>query len=105
MKEIIFWFSSHRIMNYWLNYAINYCKDLGFKIEYNKVENWIKFFKLKILFRADTCEQYLVGQWDKNQYWVEDLFDNEFKEFFFTIIFENKPFIEMSDILEEDING
>lgn len=106
MKEIIFWFSNHRIMNYWLNYAINYCKDLGLKIEYNKIENWIKFFKLKILFKANTRgEMDLVGHWDKNQYWVEDLFDNEFKEFFFTIIFENKPFIEMSDILEEDING
>lgn len=95
MKEIIFWFSNHKIMNHWLNYAINYFKDLGLKIEYNKIENWIKFFHLKISFKVNTRgEMDLTGHWNKNQYWVEDLFDNEFKEFFFTIIFENKPFEE-----------
>lgn len=106
MKEIIFWFSSHKTRNYWLDYAVDYLKRYIVPLKYNKIESWIDFLNLRILFKANTRgEMDLAGHWDKNQYWVEDLFDNEFKEFFFTIIFENKPFIEMSDILEEDING
>ena len=98
MKEIIFWFSNHKIMNYWLNYAINYCNILGLRIEYNKIENWIKFFHLKISFKANARgEMDLTGYWDKNQYWVEDLFNNCFSEFFLTFVFDNKPFEEESN--------
>ena len=90
MKEIIFWFSNHKIMNYWLNYAINYCKELGLKIEYNKVENWIKFFFLKISFKVNFNENSdLAGRWNINQYWVEDLFDNNFECFFKELIKQN----------------
>lgn len=103
MKEIIFWFTNHQRMNYWLNYAVNFCKDLGLKITYNKIENWIKFFHLKISFKVNARdERDLIGNWDKNQYWVEDLFDNCFSEFFLTFIFDNKPFVNK---LKEDING
>ena len=31
MKEIIFWFSKHKIKNYWLNYAIDF---LGKSLNY-----------------------------------------------------------------------
>lgn len=93
MREIIFWFNTSKRMNYWLDYAINHCKTLGIMVKYNKVEKWIKFFCLKISFKANTRgEMDLTGHWDKNQYWVEELFDNNFHEFFFTFIFQNKPF-------------
>lgn len=100
MKEIIFWFENHQRMNYWFNYAVNFCNEKGLKFQYNKIENWIKFFYLKISFKANVRgEMDLAGHWDKNQYWVDDLFDNNFEAFFVTFIFDNKPFIE------EDING
>lgn len=95
MKEIIFWFSSHKIRNYWLDYAVNSLQRYTVQIKYNKLESWIQFLNLKISFKANTRgEMDLVGNWDKNQYWVEELFDNNFEEFFFTFIFDNKPFEE-----------
>ena len=92
MKEIIFWFSSHRSRNYWLDYAINFLKKHTVNIKYNKIQSWIDFLNLRILFKVNTSETDLIGYWDKNQYWVEDLFDNNFEEYFFTFIFDNKPF-------------
>lgn len=92
MKEIIFWFSSHRSRNYWLDYAINFLKKHTVNIKYNKIQSWIDFLNLRILFKVNTSETDLVGYWDKNQYWVEDLFDNNFEKYFFTFIFDNKPF-------------
>lgn len=92
MKEIIFWFSSHRSRNYWLDYAINCLKKYTVIIKYNKIQSWIEFLNLRILFKVNTSETNLAGYWDKNQYWVEDLFDNNFEEYFFTFIFDNKPF-------------
>lgn len=65
-------------------------------IKYNRIENWIKFLNLKISFKVNIRgELDLIGNWDKNQYWAEDLFNNDFEEFFFNIIFENKPFDKM----------
>ena len=89
MKEIIFWFSNHRIRNYWLDYAIDYLKKHTVNIKYSKMQSWIDFLNLRILFKVDTRETNLAGYWDKNQYWVEDLFDNNFEEFFLTFIKEN----------------
>ena len=92
MKEIIFWFSNHRIRNYWLDYAIDYLKKHTVNIKYSKMQSSIDFLNLRILFKVNTSETDLAGYWDKNQYWVEDLFDNNFEEYFFTFIFDNKPF-------------
>ena len=93
MREIIFWFSSHKIRNYWLDYAVNSLKRCTVQIKYNKLESWIQFLNLKISFKVNRRgERDLVGHWDKNQYWVEDLFDNNFEEYFFEFIFANKPF-------------
>ena len=104
MKEIIFWFSSHKMRNYWLDYAINCLERYTVSIKYNKLESWIHFLNLKISFKVYEGEKSLTGQWDKNQYWVEDLFDNDFGEFFFTFIFENEPFKEENNGKERDIN-
>ena len=96
MREIIFWFSSHKIRNYWLDYAVNSLKRCTVQIKYNKLESWIQFLNLKISFKVNRRgERDLVGHWDKNQYWVEDLFDNNFEEYFFEFIFANKPFEEV----------
>ena len=93
MKEIIFWFSSHKIRNYWLDYAVNRLQRYTVQIKYNKLESWIQFLNLKISFKVNhRGERDLVGHWNKNQYWVEDLFDNNFEEYFFEFIFANKPF-------------
>lgn len=93
MKEIIFWFSTHKIRNYWLDYAVNRLQRYTVQIKYNKLESWIQFLNLKISFKVNhRGERDLVGHWNKNQYWVEDLFDNNFEEYFFEFIFSNKPF-------------
>lgn len=89
MKEIIFWFSSHRLRNYWLDYAINCLKKHTVIIKYNKIQSWIEFLNLRILFKVNTSETDLAGYWDKNQYWVEDLFDNNFECFFRELIKQN----------------
>lgn len=93
MKEIIFWFSSNKIKKYWFNYALNDLKRHTVPTKTNKLESWIQFLNLKIYFKVNNRENLdLIGLWNKNQYWVEDLFDNNFEEFFYTFIFENKPF-------------
>ncbi len=91
MKEIIFWFSKHKIKNYWLEYTIDYwgkrfSYDTVFK--YNRVEDWIQIGNLKILFKVDLGARSYIGWGDKNQYWVGELFDNNFEEFFVSIIKE-----------------
>ena len=96
MKEIIFWFSKHISKNYWLEYTIDYCKDkfksaMKYKanmLYYNKVEDWIQIGNLKILFKVDLGARSYIGWGDKNQYWVEKLFENNFEEFFKTIVKE-----------------
>ena len=91
MKEIIFWFSKHKIKNYWLNYAIDF---LGNRFScyadfhYNKIEDWIQIGDLKILFKVDEGSKPYIGWGDTNQYWVEGLFDNNFEDFFKTIVKE-----------------
>lgn len=96
MKEIIFWFSSHKVRNYWFDYALSSLERYTVPLKYNKLESWIDFLNLRILFKVNYREEAdLTGCWDKNQYWVEELFDNNFEEFFFTFIFANKPFEEM----------
>lgn len=94
MKEIIFWFSNHKIRNYWLDYTIAFFrkKDIFECIEYNRIGNWIQilYYDFKILFKVnDRGDSDLSGYWDKNQYWVEELFDNNFEEFFIELIKEN----------------
>lgn len=91
MKEIIFWFSNYRIKNYWLDYAINFLrKRLNYDVifRYNRVEDWLKIENLKILFKVDKDVKSYIGWGDTNQYWVENLFDNNFKEFFMSIVKE-----------------
>ena len=88
-KEIIFWFSNHQIKNYWLDYSIVYwgkkfSYDTVFK--YNRMKDWIQIGNLKILFKVDL-ETIPYRAWgDTNQYWVEELFDNNFEEFFMSIV-------------------
>ena len=95
MKEIIFWFNTHNIRNYWFDYSLKCLAEHIVPITYNKLESWIQFLNLKISFKVNfRGDADLAGHWDKNQYWVEDLFDNDFEEFFFTFIFDNKPFEE-----------
>ncbi len=97
MKEIIFWFSNHHIKNYWLDYAIEYCKNKfdkamkyeGNIIRYNRIEDWIQIGDLKILFKVDLGARSYIGWGDTNQYWVEELFNNNFEEFFMTCVKEN----------------
>ena len=93
MREIIFWFSTHKIRNYWFDHALACLENHTVPLKYNKLESWVKFLNLKISFKVNYREQEdLAGNWDKNQYWVEDLFDNDFEEYFFEFIFQNKPF-------------
>lgn len=91
MKQIIFWFSKHKIKNYWLDYAIDFLgKRLSYDsiFRYNRVEDWIQIEDLKILFKAAEGPISYVGWIDTNQYWVEELFDNNFEEFFMSIVKE-----------------
>lgn len=95
MKEIIFWFSSNKIRKYWFDYALSYLEKHTVPIKCNKRDYWLQFLNLKIFFKANNREDLdLIGLWNVNQYWVEDLFDNNFEEFFFTFVFDNKPFEE-----------
>lgn len=91
MEEIIFWFSNNTIKRYWLEYTIKYCKNITiFCTKYNKLESWIKICDLKIYFKVNyRGDNDLAGNWDKNQYWVEDLFDNNFECFFKELVKEN----------------
>ena len=91
MKKIIFCFSKHKIKNYWLNYAIDFLgKSLSYYADfhYNKIEDWIQLGNLKILFKVDENSRSYIGWGDTNQYWVEGLFDNNFEEFFMSIVKE-----------------
>ena len=91
MKEIIFWFSKHKIKNYWLNYAIDFFgKRLSYDsiFRYNRVEDWLQIGDLKILFKVDEGSRSYIGWGDTNQYWVEELFGNNFEEFFMSIVKE-----------------
>lgn len=85
-KEIIFWFSSNRIRKYWFEYTMRYCEKMYWNaLWYNKIENWIQLGNLNILFKVDCGEKH-AGIGNINQYWVEELFDNDFEEFFKEII-------------------
>jgi len=93
MKEIIFWFSKYDSKNYWYNYTIDYCVDKFRQtlfIKYRKMEDWIQLGSLKILFKVDKGPNSTehIGIGNINQYWVEELFDNNFEEFFKTILKE-----------------
>ena len=102
MNEIIFWFSNHKVRNYWLDKSIRCLEKHTVSIKYNRIESWIEFLNLKISFKVDFGKEWdcLAGNWDKNQYWVEELFDNIFEEFLFTFIFDNKPFEEIKEWLK-----
>lgn len=91
MKEVIFWFSNHKIKNYWLEYAINFGGDhfsYDTLFRYNRMEDWIQIRDLKIIFKVDKGSKSYIGWGNTNQYWVENLFDNNFKEFFMSIVKE-----------------
>lgn len=95
MKEIIFWFSSNEIKKYWFDYALNYFKKHTIHIKYNKMDYWIQFLELKISFKTNSRGDLdLIGIGDKNQYWVENLFDNNFEEFFMELIFDERELNE-----------
>lgn len=90
MNEIIFWFTNSKIKNYWFQYTIDYLKNKKVPIKSSKTPAYIQIFNIKIFFKVNARgELDVVGLWNKNQYWVEDLFDNNFEEFFFTLIREN----------------
>ena len=98
MKEIIFWFNKFNSKNYWFDYATKYCKNKFEKaikyddhiLYYSQIEDWIKIGNLKILFRVDKGPNSTehIGIGNINQYWVEELFDNNFEEFFMSIVKE-----------------
>lgn len=90
MKEIIFWFSNSQRKNYWFKYAVDYLKiNTAIDIKSNLVQCSIKFINLKVSFKTNINDSTdLPGRWDINQYWVEDLFDNNFEEFFMSIVKE-----------------
>ena len=91
MKEIIFWFSNYKIKNYWLDYTIDFLgKRLSYDsiFRYNRVEDWIQIGDVQILFKVDKDSKSYIGWGDTNQYWVEELFDNNFEEFFMSIVKE-----------------
>lgn len=91
MKEIIFWFSKYASKNYWIDYAIDFFgKRLSYDsiFRYNRVEDWIQIGNLKILFKVDENSRSYIGWGDTNQYWVEELFGNNFEEFFMSIVKE-----------------
>lgn len=91
MREIIFWFSNHHFKNYWLEYAIDFWGErFAYYVDfhYNKIEDWIQIGDLKILFKVDLGSRSYIGWGDTNQYWVEELFGNNFEEFFMSIIKE-----------------
>lgn len=98
MKEIIFWFSKYASKNYWFDYAAGYCSnkfqkamkyDTGI-LRYSRVEDWIQIGNLKIKFKVDKGEQdpQHFGTGNINQFWVEELFENNFEEFFMSIVKE-----------------
>lgn len=93
MKEIIFWFNKYDSKNYWLDYAIEYwgnCLNYNEIFKYNRIGDWIQIGDLKIRFKVDKGPNSTehIGIGDINQYWVEELFDNNFEEFFKTILKE-----------------
>lgn len=96
MKEIIFWFNKYNTKNYWFDYAAGYCsgefqRKMNFKtgiLAYSRVEDWIQIGDLKILFKVDKARNRIIGWGDKNQYWVEELFANNFEEFFMSTVKE-----------------
>lgn len=91
MNKIIFWFTTHKMRNYWFDYAIRFLRKRGADIEYNNLESYINLFNfnLKICFKVYVNESSIVGYGDVNQYWVDELFENNFEEFFITFIKEN----------------
>lgn len=90
MNEIIFWFTNLEIKNYWFQYTIDYLKNKKVPIKSSKTPTYIQIFNIKIFFKVNARgELDVVGLWNKNQYWVEELFDNNFEAFFFTLIREN----------------
>ena len=93
IKEIIFWFSSHTIKNYWLEYTMDFLgKRLNYDaiFKYSRIEDWIQIRDLRIKFKVDKGENSPEhrGLGNINQYWVEELFDNNFEEFFVSIMKE-----------------
>lgn len=92
MKEIIFWFNFYEAEKYWFNYAIGYLKSIEYLkyVRFSKFEHWIEFLNLRISFKVNIRGDVdMTSNWDKNQYWVEDLFYNNFECFFKEIIKEN----------------
>lgn len=92
MKEIIFWFNYCKAKQYWFNYTIEHLKSMKYLkyIRINKVDDWIEFLNLRISFKVNIKGDIdMIGNWNKNQYWVEDLFYNNFECFFKEIIKEN----------------
>ena len=92
MKEIVFWFSNYKIKNYWFEYTVTYCKKKFDDniLKYCRIKDEIKIGELKIKFKVDKGPNSTehIGIRDINQYWVENLFDNNFKEFFMSIVKE-----------------
>ena len=91
MREIIFWFSSHRARNYWYDYTVKYLLNSGMKYfmrKYHNLESYIEIADLRILFKIDIEREH-IGRHNLNQYWVEELFDNNF-EYFFNLILKEE---------------
>ena len=88
MNEIIFRFTNEQRLRYWFRYVTNFLKDRNSCVKCNIVQKYIELNGIKIWFKIDSHE-CVVGTYNVNQYWVEDLFDNNFEEFFYQILKEN----------------
>jgi len=88
-KEVILWFSSYKTRNYWYDRALELLEENNwFYIEKKKMESWLKIFNLKLRFEVEGTINNVSD--DINQYWVEELFENDLLEFLFSIIEENR---------------
>lgn len=89
MVKLIFWFSSNNRLEYWFEYTRkNFGEDIC--VKYNKAKHLLNIRNMyEIYFKNDKDINNHIGIHNTNQYWVEDLFDNNFEEFFYQILRDN----------------
>lgn len=101
MKKIIFWFNNLKSLNYWFEYVRkNFGENLH--IKYYKNNHIMTIYNIfEIQFKDDRDIHSHVATHNINQYWVEDLFDNNFEEFFYQILRDNLEEIEEDKLLRK----
>ena len=106
MKKIIFWFSNFRVLNYWFEYTRkNFGERLNVKYykNYGNRNGTITIYDLfEIEFKIDRDRYSHIGIHDINQYWVEELFENNFEEFFYQILGDNSKEIRESKLYKAE---